>query len=478
MRFPGFIGPSYTLQSVNVDCQRCVNLFPEMNELGTGKEREVASLVPTPGLRLLLTLPDSPVRGQWRASDGTLFAVGGSKLYSISSVWAATELGQLSTSEGPVSMSDNGTHLVVVDGHSGYYWNISDSTFGELEFPEDWKADQVAFQDGYFIFNRQGTAQFFISGLNDITFDATEISTAEGKPDGLLALVSSSQNIVLFGAQSTEVFYNSGDADFPFARMQGAVIDVGIAAPFSVGKLQAQVYWLGGDENGSGTVYRSQGYQAQRISTPAIESEIRKLTSEQIAAATAWTYQQGGHHFYCLNIPGMDSTWVFDASTNFWHERVFLDSWALKRHRAETHAVAYGQNIVGDYETGRIYALDLETYTDNGTSIVRLRSAPHFSKGLKKITHHSFQLDMETGVGLDGTTQGTNPKAIMRWSDDGGKSWSNERWADIGKIGETKKRVLWRRLGASRDRVYEVSVTDPVKVVLIGAELEVEEGVA
>jgi hypothetical protein len=478
MRFPGFIGPSYTLQSVNVDCQRCVNLFPEMNELGTGKEREVASLVPTPGLRLLLTLPDSPVRGQWRASDGTLFAVGGSKLYSISSVWAATELGQLSTSEGPVSMSDNGTHLVVVDGHSGYYWNISDSTFGELEFPEDWQADQVAFLDGYFIFNRKNSAQFFISGLNDITFDATEISTAEGKPDSLTALISGSQNLVLAGPDSFEVYYNSGDADFPFARMQGAVVDVGIAAPFSLRKLGGDLLWLGGDENGAGIVYRSEGYKAKRISTYAIEAEIRRLSSEQVAAATAWTYQDGGHLFYCLNIPGMSSTWVYDSTTGFWHERVFLDSWYLKRHRAETHAVAYGQNVVGDYQTGALYALDPDTLTDNGTSILRRRVSPHASNGSKRVFHNSFQLDMETGVGLSGTGQGVDPKVMLRWSDDGGHAWSNEHWVDIGKIGAFKTRALWRRLGSSRDRVYEVSITDPVKVVLIGADVDAEEGVA
>lgn len=478
MRFPGFIGPSYTSQSVNVDCQRTVNMFPEINALGTGKEKEVASLVPTPGLRLLLTLADSPIRGLWTASNGQLFAVGGAKLYRISSLWVATELGSLITDSGPVSIADNGIHLVVVDGAAGYVWNINTSTYSEITDPDFPNADQVTFQDGYFIFNEVNTGNFFISGLSAVTFDALDFAEAEGNPDKLVGLISSNQNLVLFGSQTTEVFYNSGDADFPFARIQGAVIDVGCAAPFSIAELVGSIYWIGGDSNGSGIVYRSEGFQAKPISTPAIEKVIRGLTSDQVEAATAYTYQQGGHLFYCLNLGGTNSTWVFDASTELWHERQYLNLWSMERHRAECHASAHGESVVGDYVNGKIYALDPDVYTDDGTSIVRIRTAPHLSSGLKLVRHNSFQLDMEVGVGDGSLGQGANPKVVFRWSDDGGHTWSNEREVEIGKIGERRKRVIVRRLGISRDRVYEVKITDPVKVVLIGAELDLEEGAA
>lgn len=478
MRFPGFIGPSYTLQSVNVDCQRCVNLFPEINALGTGKEREVAALVPTPGLLRLLTLANSPVRGLWRASNGSLFAVGGNKFYQISSSWVATELGSLNTSTGPVSIADNGLHVVVVDGTNGYTWTIGSSTFAQISDPDFLPADQVTFQDGYFLLNKAGSGQFFISGINDITFDGLDISTAEGSPDNLVGLMSMNQNTYLFGTQSTEVFYNSGDADFPFTRIQGAVMGVGCAAPFSIAKLQDSIYWLGGDETGNGIIYRTEGYRAVRISTPSIESVIRGLSTDDIADARAFTYQQGGHLFYCLNLPSYNSTWVFDASTSLWHERAYLNLWSLERHRADCHAVAFGLNVVGDYQSGKIYTLDPDTITDDGTYIARERAAPHLTKELKRVFHSYFQLDMETGVGLDGTGQGTAPQAILSWSDDGGHSWSNEHFAEIGAIGARMTRVIWRRLGSSRDRVYRVRITEPIKVVLIGAEIGVEEGAA
>lgn len=475
MRFPGFIGPSYTLQSVNVDCQRAVNLYPEINALGTGKAREVACLVPTPGKRLLVALPEGPVRGTWLASNGEFFAVGGSKLYRVSSAWVATELGTLNTVSGPVSISDNGLHVILVDGTYGYTWTIASSTFAVITDEDFYAADQVTFQDGYFLLNKAGTQQFFISGLNAVTFDGLDVSSAEGSPDVLIGIISANQNVYQFGSRSIEVFYNSGNADFPFERIQGAVVAAGCAAAFSITKLGESIAWLGGDETGSGIVYQMQGYQAQKISTPAIESVIRGMTADEIADARAYTYQQGGHLFYCLNLPGTNSTWVYDASTGMWHERTYLNVSALERDRADCHAAAFGENVVGDYVNGNLYALDPDTYTDNGVSIVRERAAPHITKELRNVTHSRFQLDMETGVGLS-SGQGSAPMAMLQWSDDGGHTWSNERWAAIGAMGDRKTRVVWRRLGMSRDRVYRVRISDPVKVVLIGAEIELQEG--
>ena len=418
------------------------------------------------------------MRGAWTAANGNLYCVYGEKFYFVSSAFAKTEYGSLSTSSGPVSISDNGTHVVIVDGQYGYTFNMETSVFAQITDPDFYPADQVTFLDGYFIFNRKNYPQFFISGLNDVTFDGADIGTAEGSPDKLIGLIATNQSLYLFGSKSIEVFYNSGDVDFPFSRIQGAVIDVGCSAAFSIVKLAGSTFWIGGDYSGSGIVYQMTGYQAKRISTPAIETMIRSLTSDQISAATAYSYQQGGHLFYCINIPGTDSTWCYDVSTGFWHERAYLNLWSLERHRAEFHTVAYGLNIVGDYANGNLYALDQSVYTDNGNSIARIRRSPHVSEGLKFLRHNEFQLDMETGVGTSGTGQGVDPKVMLRWSDDGGHSWSNEYWADAGKIGKTKTRVKWRRLGSSRDRVYEVKVTDPVKVVLLGVELSIEGGEA
>jgi hypothetical protein len=61
---------------------------------------------------------------------------------------------------------------------------------------------------------------------------------------------------------------------------------------------------------------------------------------------------------------------------------------------------------------------------------------------------------------------------MLRWSNDGGSTWSNEHWVSVGQQGKYKNRAIWRRLGQARDRVFEVVVTDPVKMVIVSANLK------
>lgn len=475
MRFTGFIGPSYTSSSLNVDCQRCVNLYPEVDALGTGKAGEVASLVSTPGLTLEVTLPTGPVRGLYEASNGSVYAVAGPAVYLIASDFTCTLLGNINTATGPVSMIDNGVQLAIVDGLNGWYVTLANNTLAQITDPNFLGSTQVSFQDGYFIFNEPGTQVCYISPQYAVSgFNALSIGSNSSSPDNLVVAIAINQNVYMFGDQHTEVWYDAGTAPFPFARIQGSVVQIGCSSAFSVGVLEGIPYWVGGDANGQGIVYKMNGYQPQRVSTPSVENVIRSAGAANIANARAWTYQSGGHLFYCLNVPGLSSTWVFDSSTGLWHERAFLTAFGLTRHIVDCACVAYGVNIGGDYQSGNIYSIDPLNYTDNATPVPRIRASPHLTEDLMRMFHSSFQLDMEVGVGIT-TGQGENPQVVLQWSDDGGHRWSNEHWASAGAVGETRKRVLWRRLGVTRDRVYRVTITDPVKVALIGAEINFEQ---
>jgi hypothetical protein len=388
-----------------------------------------------------------------------------------------------------VSFADSGKRVAIVDGTtSGFFWNFSNSTFTAIPFPTDIDfvpfagCSQVVHQDGYFIFMHNGTAQFFTSGYvystvaDDSTIDPLDFASADGSPDPTIAIASSHQNIWLFGGKSIEVFYNSGNASFPFERVSGAFIEYGLSAPFSVSKMNNTLYWLGGDDKGSGIVFQAQGYQPQRISTHAVELAIQSYGD--VSDATSYCYQENGHHFFVLNFPTADATWVYDASTSLWHERAYLYEGTFRRHRAEAHAFAFGKHIVGDFENGNLYEQSLDIFTDNGDVIKRRRTSPHISDSMDRVMYSRFELDIETGVGSDGTGQGVDPKAMLRFSDDGGHSWSNEKWVSIGRIGATKARAIWRRLGLARSRVWQVDITDPNKVVIIGAEIDLVKGVS
>lgn len=474
MRFQGFVGPSYTLQTVNADCQRCVNLYPETNEVGFGKEREVASLVATPGLELKKRLGSGGIRALHFSSDNVLYAVSRDKAFKLDSSFTETELCTLTTESGPVSFADNGTTLVFVDGVKGYASTLGSNVAVEITDPDFKAADKVVYQDGYFIFNESGTGKFFISDLNSILFDSLDFASAEGNPDKIVSIISDHRDLWLFGTQTTEVFFNSGNADFPFERINGAFIEHGCAAAFSVAKMNNSVFWLSRDDKGDGVVYMAKGYQPQRISTHAVEFAIRNYTN--IENAIAFTYQQNGHYFYVLNFEEAFTTWVYDTTTGLWHERVYTNDGNFERHRANCHAFAYNKHIVGDYESNKIYEMTPNVFTDDGQEITRQRVSPHVSSGLKRVFYNSFQLDMEVGVGLDGIAQGEDPQAMLQFSDDGGHTWSNEKWVSFGRIGKRLQRAIWRRLGYSRDRVFKITITDPVKVAIIGAELEVGNG--
>lgn len=464
------LGSSYVARSVNAADSRMVNLFPEIIPEG-GKEP--AFLNRAPGLRLLATLGTGPVRGLWQFNNHA-YVVSGVEVYRVDTDWTSVLIGTVS-GIGPASMSDNGTQLFIACNGPSYIYNSVTNVFSPISDPDFPGAVSVGYLDGYFVFNEPNSQRVWVTSLLDgLSVDPLDFASAEGSPDGLVALIIDHREAWLFGANSVEVWYDAGLADFPLQRIQGAFNEIGCAAPYSVAKLDNGIFWLGADARGRGIVYRANGYTGQRISTHAVEWQIQQYGN--LSDAIGYTYQQDGHSFYVLIFPQANTTWVYDVATGAWHERASWTNNEFTRHRSNCQMSFNNEIVVGDYETGKLYAFDLDTFADNGEVQKWLRSwraLPTGQNTLKRTTQHSLQLDCEAGVGLS-VGQGNDPQVMLRWSDDGGHTWSNEHWRSLGKIGAFGTRTIWRRLGMTlklRDRVYEVSGTDPVKIAITGAEL-------
>lgn len=444
---------------------RRVNFYPEMDDSG----KSVAVLYGTPGLLLKLTLTIGPTRGFWVVKD-FLYAVSGNKLYRIDTSWTATELGTLNSSSGRVGISDNGIQVLIVDGTYGYICTIATGVFSQVTDPDFPAARTCAFQDGYFILDVSGTGQFMITGLyNGGDVDALDLASAEGSPDDVVAVLSDHREAWIFGDKTTEVYWNSGNSDFPFQRIEGAFIEHGCAAPYSPAKMDNTVFWLGQDDKGHGIVWRAAGYTPTRISNHKVEFAIQSYGD--ISDAFGYCYQQEGHSFYVLTFPTADKTWCFDAATNEWHERSYFSNGSHGRHRSNCYAFFNQTHVVGDFENGNVYALDMDTYSDNEAPIVGLLVDRHHNADMHRILHRSLQIDFEAGVGLV-TGQGSDPQAMLRWSNDGGKTFGNVHSRSMGAIGAYTCRAKWDRMGVARDRVYELSISDPVKRVIVGANLD------
>lgn len=471
MRLQNFIGGSYLSASPDWSVDRTFNLYPEINEVRPGKDREAAMLIGTPGLLSLATLGSGPVRCAHTASNGRLFIVSGPTLYEIDQFWTATSRGTLSTSGGLVSMDDNGVHVMIVDGPNGYTFTFTTNTFAAITDADFPGAVTTRFVDGYFVFNEPGTGRAWsTASYNGASVDGLDFATAEARPDDLVAVEADHRTLYLLGVDTIERYYNAGLSAFPFSAYQtGGLIEVGCVSPGSVQKLNAGLYWLGRDKNGSSGVYRiNQNGISERVSTHAIDLMIR--AAGDLSAARSWVYQEGGHHFYRLNLP--DSTPTFDTATGLWHECTYFDTGLHTRHRAECHAFAFDAHVVGDYENGNIYALDPDTYTDNGDEIARERTTPHVSQDGARIFIPRIELSIEAGVGLDGgVTPGADPQLMLQISRDGGHSYGTERWVSAGKLGEYTRRAIWNRNGQGRNIVIRVRMTDPVKAVWLGMNL-------
>lgn len=465
------LGASYTARSVNAAADRCVNLFPEAIPQG-GKESGFLSRAP--GLRLLKTLGTGPIRGCIEFNN-LAYVVSGNSLYQIDTSYNETLLGTVNGS-GNVSMADNGIQVFISCNPDAFIYNTQIGVFAQITDPDFPGSVNVAYIDGYFVFNEPNSRRFWKTQLLDGTsVDPLDFASVEGSPNYLNALFVDHREVWLFSDDSTEVWYNDGGAGFPFSRIQGAFIEAGCIANHSIAKLDNSIFWLGMDERGSGIVYRANGYTPMKVSTHALEYAIQQYSD--MSDAIGYSYQQEGHLFYVLTFPTGNATWVYDVTTNLWHERAYFSNGSFSRHRSNCQMNFGGEIVVGDYENGNLYALDMSTFSDNGQPqkwVRSWRALPTGANNLNRTAQHSLQLDCEAGVGLDGTAQGTYPQVLLRWSDDGGHTWGNYHARSMGRIGETGKRVIWRRLGMTtklRDRVLEISGTDPVKIAIMGAEL-------
>jgi hypothetical protein len=519
-----------------------VNLFPEVIPEG-GKEP--GFLNRAPGLQFQQTVGTGPIRALWaHQTNGTdFYVVSGSEVYKLTGLTATPQLLGTISAAGQVSIADNGTQIFFACNPNGYIYNETTGVFAQITDPDFAGAVTVAYLDGYFVFNQPNSQILWVTQLLDGTsVDPLDFASAEGSPDGVVGIIADHRELWVFGTDSVEVWYDSGATDFPLTRIQGAFNEIGCVSAYTIAKMDNGLFWLGTDARGQGIVYRANGYTGQRISTHAVEYAIAQYGN--IADAIAYTYQQEGHAFYVLTFPSGNATWVYDVATQAWHERAGFDNGEFTRHRSNCQCNFGGNIIVGDFENGNIYTLSLDVYADNGGIQKWLRSwraLPTGTNNLKRTAHHSLQLDVESGVGLNlypayagdenidteagldlvaeyvqtylatqtGVTltteagdgfqplgqytlsdtdisgynlvttpysaaPGYDPQAMLRWSDDGGHTWSNEYWSSLGKIGAYGQRTFWRRLGMTlklRDRVYEVSGTDPNKIAIMGAEL-------
>lgn len=461
-----FAGGAYETFSKNLNAQECVNWYTHIDQEGGVSK---LSLRGTPGLKPWCdTGKYAEVRGE-KKMGSFLYAVVGESVFKVSDGAIAAECsGVLDTNSGKISLDTNGFQLMIVDGEFGYI--VEDTTLTKITddgfFPNP---TTVTYQDGYFIVSFRGRGIGQVSDLNDgSSWDGTMYFNAEGDPDNTLAILSDHRDCIMFGTDTMETWYNSGDT-VPFSRKPGYSQEKGLGARHSPSQLENTVYFLTNDYQ----IAKLEGAQPKIVSPRSIDYQIAQDLDRENAIGMSATIE--GNAFYILTTK--NNTWAYNAATQFFNKLSSYPEPFTGRWRGNCSEYFDKKVIVGDYENGKLYELDFDTFTDNSQPIVRKRVPQTVRNNGNMIFPGCLEIFFEQGTGL-ATGQGSDPKAMLRYSIDGAHTWSSEIWRDVGKIGEYKDRSVWNRLAAGTSFTPELTVSDPIKWVVTGANLEAEIGAA
>lgn len=462
-------GGTYKHKSLPLSAQVTRNFWPQLQE--DEKERSKYILQGFYGQTLFGTQSGGVDRGMFEHKD-VLYKVTGSSLYTVASDGTHTSRGTIAGSARCI-FAPIGEDIVVVSNGAAYMYDVSTTTLSAITDNDLETPQSAAHLNNQVIYDGDG-GRFVVSDVGDSTsVDGLNYATAESDADDIVRVYTFRQTLYLMGERTIELWWNSGQGNPPFDRIEGGILNVGLGALHSVANTDEsmflfaddrQIYSVGGSVSGVLDV----------ISTKAMAKEIQGYAT--VSDAIGWTMKLEGQDFYVICFPTQNKTWVYPIGGE-WFE--WSSDATGGRNRANSYAYAFGKHLVADYVSGNIYELDAETYTENGETIVRLRdSAPITGEALgvpgKEIEMNSFELFLETGVGLK-SGQGSDPVVMLSFSDDGGRTFSTEQWGSVGKSGQFEGFVVrWTGLGRFSSRVIRIRVSDPVFYSIYSAAAELE----
>lgn len=464
--YPNFCGSSYTSQSPIVAMERTLNWYLEPSP------NSPPALYPTPGVTRQSLAGQVGVRGVF-FQGGRGFAVIGAKFYEVNADWTLTERGVVANDGLPAYITTNGDgadQLAIAAGGEGYIYNLVTNDFQNPVHAVTF----IGMIDEFFLALDATSSSFKISdSLDGLVWDPTQVLQRSDASDAWQSMLIVEPEVWLIGEKTSGVLFDNGASPFPFAPRKGLIIPYGTCAKHSPAVVGGNPIWLAQSKEGDRYVVGAQGYGATPISTKAMEWALSKYA--RVDDAEGFGHEYLGHQFYTLNFPSANATWVYDRTTDQWHERSTWDSAMAQEKvwRARCHMKAFGVHIFGDRSSGGLYRADAELGFDFGeTPLRRLRRGPGLRRFGQRLFMNNWQLDLESGLGLP-IGQGSDPQVMFRNSWDGGKVWSNERWRSAGKQGDYGRLVRWNCIGSGRHFVPEVAVTDPIPWRISGAAYNV-----
>lgn len=465
------IGGAYRARALIASAQDCINLYVEKNPQSS-QSAAPFTFYPRPGYRRLQAAPMVGLgRGCYCASNGKLFVVVGTNVYYVDANWTFTLIGTIALGTSIVSMADNGTDILMVDGTSaGYSIDLASNVMAAVIDPAFYGGDRVEYVGSAFMLNRIGTPQFYISGPNALTWDPLDFGQKTASPDPLVAVPAMNNQAWLLGTKRGEVWYYSGAADFPWQQLPGVLVEHGCAAKNSPASADKFLFWLTQDKDGKPWIAKgSADYSVVKASTFAIDNEIQGYAVWN--DAVGYVKQQLGHTFYVINFPSANKTWQYDLSNNEWNRLASVDANGnLNRDYGQLHAYAYNTNVVVHWQNGNLLASDPDTAADDGIDFPCVRSFPHSVDTMQRISYRCFTANIATGQIIDPNAE--VPQITFSQSVDRGQTFRMGRTKSLGAVGKPKTLPRWWRLDLARDSVFKLEWMASARAPLNGGFLE------
>jgi len=472
-----FARQSYPTTARQLSAQSLVNMYAE----STGEEVKGDNgyvLYNTQGLKTWLDFSlaiDIPINGLKKVGD-LLFVIIGIDVYTVQTNKVFNLVGTLTSSSSQrFQLSQNGTQLTIID-RAGNAYVATSSTVTLVTDPNYLASVDTEFIDGFTIYAGVDLGSgrkdgYLISALDNSLVVDDDFSSAESEPDKIVGVKKYNGQLWLFGSETIEVHQNTGNQDFPFERISGAILDKGCLATASIAQDEKYLAWLGNDK----IFYMAQGYGYQPIASKPITQAVEQLTT--IEDAFSFIHIQDGHKTYTTTFPTAKKTLSYDITENLWHERKSLDlNGDLVQWRANNYEIFAGKSLVGDFEKGIIYEVDTDTFVEGDQTLISELVSKIISSKSSRFNIHRLELDFDAGLGtLIG--QGENPQVMLQLSVDGGRTYGPELWRDLGKQGEYRTRAEWRQLGIAdvKGMTFKIKISDPVRRALLGAYIDYEE---
>jgi len=494
-----------------------INLFL----LGELQGKKKLAFLGTPGLNQELAVePGMAASRLLYTYEKSMYGVFGASVYRFTDPLIKSKIGTIGTTTKFMSVAANNNasgEVIFSDAVGGYLYDATTGVFAKLltsgasagfpQFPTN-----VVFLDGYFVAPDSQSRTFQISALNDGSkwdvLDSAEVQAYPGENVGVGVV---NRRLFFFKTDSTEVWYDRGSADFPFRRDNTLLFNYGCLAASSIQSDFGYLFWLAKDRNGVGSVMMTQGQKPESISDESIDDLIAGFTKP--SDVECWIYKDLGHIFYVMNFSTDDTTIVYDVKMKIWHQMMMHKTLFKEdvpfsgkvRHLGTCHAYFNNKHYIGSYRAPILYDFSRAYATNAGEELRRVRVCQHFfDENYRMLQIKHLQIDMQSGIGLGGgshsdshkwlddngdfvvtkdgdnlvwgtSTQGVgrDPKLYLRISRDGGNTFGNYHAASVGKIGDRRARVIFRRLGLARDFVAELSFYDPVlPVALLGGSID------